>query len=355
LDGETLRRILERLATAARNTDDGLGPLTPEVIRRAFVAICGYEPDEQANLLLQRLPGLGVYRSEDATRAFIDAGLAEVCRARDVVSFILDPYTKLEDRMWIELVSASSTVCGSISAERAARDLGDSNLIHGKLRAAIQALDRHPELRATRGDIFLVCLAAGLSIEDPLSIERLFLDECNIVFDANTSDVSSVRFTSCFFGTVELAPTCGVSFLPRFASCTFVRLDGRSSASDLPPTIFDHCDVEQYGGSVATLSAILGLPMTRGQRIMLSLLRKLFIQSLSGRVEGALVRGLDLPDRPYVADLLRLLLQFGYVIPPRGGEQIWLPNRKKLGQVRRILAAPANATDDLLKAAATIQ
>jgi hypothetical protein len=82
-------------------------------------------------------------------------------------------------------------------------------------------------------------------------------------------------------------------------------------------------------------------------------LRKLFVQSLGGRVEGALVRGLDLPDRPYVREALGILEQEALVFSAsKSGDDLWLPNRKHLGRVRRILAAPSNSDDPVMKRAA---
>jgi hypothetical protein len=60
IDGPTVRRILERLATLARQSQSGLGPLSGEQIASAFLEVCGYQPDEKGSLLLQRLPGLGI-------------------------------------------------------------------------------------------------------------------------------------------------------------------------------------------------------------------------------------------------------------------------------------------------------
>ena len=52
IDGQTVRRILERLATLARQSQSGLGPPSPEKISSAFAEICGYQPDEKRSLLL---------------------------------------------------------------------------------------------------------------------------------------------------------------------------------------------------------------------------------------------------------------------------------------------------------------
>ena len=75
IDSPTVRRILEKLATKARSSPDGLGPLTSEDIIEGFRAVCGYPPDARGMLLLQRLPGLGIDQGEAETRRFIDVSL----------------------------------------------------------------------------------------------------------------------------------------------------------------------------------------------------------------------------------------------------------------------------------------
>ncbi len=81
IDGSTVRNILERLATIARGTDDGVGPLDAASLRTAFTEVCLYEPDEGSYQLLQRLPGLGVQDPADGTRRFIDAALVDAARS----------------------------------------------------------------------------------------------------------------------------------------------------------------------------------------------------------------------------------------------------------------------------------
>lgn len=93
VDGPTVRRILERLATIARRSTDGMGPLSIDDLKDAFHTVCGYLPDEGSYQLLQRLPGLGVQDPADGSRHFIDTSLADTARAGDVVSFVHDPYT----------------------------------------------------------------------------------------------------------------------------------------------------------------------------------------------------------------------------------------------------------------------
>jgi hypothetical protein len=59
IDPGTVRRLIEHVATLARSSTDGLGPLLPDQISSAFSEVCGYPPDDRGAVLLQRLPGLG--------------------------------------------------------------------------------------------------------------------------------------------------------------------------------------------------------------------------------------------------------------------------------------------------------
>ena len=81
IDGPTVRRILERLATKARRAESGMGPLSSDQVVAAFSEICGHPPVEEELVLLQRLPGLGVASTSDRSRTFIDEDFADICRA----------------------------------------------------------------------------------------------------------------------------------------------------------------------------------------------------------------------------------------------------------------------------------
>ena len=92
IDGQTVRRILERLATFARQSQSGLGPLTQDRLMGAFKDVCGYQPDGKGLVLLQRLPGLGIDRAEEGTRVFLDEDFADICRAGDIYAYLFDPF-----------------------------------------------------------------------------------------------------------------------------------------------------------------------------------------------------------------------------------------------------------------------
>jgi hypothetical protein len=92
--------------------------------------------------------------------------------------------------------------------------------------------------------------------------------------------------------------------------------------------------------------------MSTGEKVLLITLRKLFVQSLSGRAESALYRGLDVDERRYVADVLRLLKRHELAVEySRGDGVIWLPVRKALNRVKEILRAPNQSSEEVVREA----
>ena len=351
LDGVTLRRILERLATVARSTNDGLGPITQQQIRAAYIQTCESEPDEQANLLLQRLPGLGVYRDEDDSRTFVDIELAEVCRARDITDFVLNPYGQLQDDGWKSSISLAATFSGQTAITRVSRNLQEQGqFATAKIEAALHASGTQREMGALRADI----AALAVEMSHPPTVETVIEGE---VFESYTltlphgdSDLSALIFRDCLFECIEIAGDADAQLLPKFQGCIFLLVRGRTCEADLPGARFDsRCTYEKFADSAETQAAILSSSFTRGEKLIFTILRKLFLQSLSGRADSALYRGLDLNDRQLVPDAIKLLQQHGLlVLYSRGDGNVWVPVRKEIARARRILSAPATCGDQVI-------
>lgn len=348
LDGETLRKILERLSTIARATTDGLGPLTQQQIRNAYIQICESEPDEQANLLLQRLPGLGVYRDEDDSRTFVDQELAEVCRARDITDFLVNPYGLLQDEGWRSIIGLASSFVGQTAITRVCRNLKKiEGFAISAIDSAFSATNGLKDLGGLRADIAAACLEFPYSPKVITCIEGEIFENYSFACGELDYDFSSFTFRDCIVESVELLDASQDKLLPKFQSCVFLLVKGRSGEADMPADKFDsNCTFESFSDSSSTQSAILSSALTRGEKMVLTIIRKLFVQSLSGRAESALFRGLDLNDRQLVPDAIKLLQQQGLImLYNRGDGNVWVPVRKEINRARRILATP-NACDD---------
>jgi hypothetical protein len=353
LEGQALRRILERLATLARGTPDGLGPLSPAQIRGVFLQIHGTEPDEQANLILQRLPGLGVYRNEEDSRAFIDSELAGVCRARDLFEFVVNPYGMLQDDGWMHAMQGVTSTIGDAAIQRVARDLiGKPEFVKGSLEAPIAALGQI-ECKTLAADVIATCISVGYSPEHKIFVDDVFFEGFALTLSEQSPDLSNVEFRNCYFETLEFDGSPNESRLPILNSCVVSVVHGRAGHDDLPRTFADRSnEFEQFRDATRTQAEILSSPLTKGEKIVLAILRKLFVQSLSGRAESALSRGLDLNDRQLVPSAIRLIQQHGFAsIYNRGDGNVWIPERKHIGRARRMLSSPSNCGEALLQAA----
>lgn len=83
------------------------------------------------------------------------------------------------------------------------------------------------------------------------------------------------------------------------------------SKEDLPSEVFDDdCDFEEFSDA-RTNADIFELQLPEGTKVLLTVLKKLFMQRGSGRRESAFTRGLDHRARRLVPDVLDLIKRKG--------------------------------------------
>jgi hypothetical protein len=153
ISGDNIRRILESLATIARATPSGLGPLSPRDIETAFQEECGFAPTDEALVVLRRLPGLCRDTSvEEDARCFVDMEWADVCRSGDLVRYCADPYPE----EGVRRLSSAKTPIGEVGISVASKKLAVQSFNGGKLAAAISAFGKHGGKAATFADLFSI-------------------------------------------------------------------------------------------------------------------------------------------------------------------------------------------------------
>jgi hypothetical protein len=344
IDSFTVRRLIERVATAARSSADGLGPLSADTVIDCFKAVCGYPPDDRGAVLIQRLPGLGRANVEDGSRVLIDHDYAEAARSGDVFQFI--PYeTALDCKDW----------------QSALRDLGAEIVAYrgqlsgcgtGKVTAALNVANEKQQGDTLTSDILLAKLYMG----GETAVERLFLREIimdSLPLDEFDCDLSLIELQDSVVSTLELGPEAPAQLLPLFRRCHFGIIRGRTGPRDLPAGRFIDCTFGDFENAADTTKAILNLPLPMSTKVLLTILKKLFAQAGSGRRESALVRGLDVRARELVPEVLDLLRRSGFASRSRqGAVTVWLPTRTS-GIRRRALAmlgSPSSSPDPLLEA-----
>jgi hypothetical protein len=172
------------------------------------------------------------------------------------------------------------------------------------------------------------------------------------------SDCSNLEFYDCYFSKIGLDTDLQKTHLPRFRMCYVDEVDGRSSVKDLPEGVFDgDCIFDKFSQAPITTDAIGGMDLPIGSRVLLTVLKKLYLQSGSGRKENALHRGLDHHGRRLVPPVLRLLQSEGLTWPYRRaglGMTVWTPDRAQMARVAKVITSPHTCGDSLLVKASNL-
>ncbi|MBW5250093.1 NACHT domain-containing protein [Streptomyces sp. P01-B04] len=346
VDGFTIRKVLERLATQARRSADGLGPISQEELTSVFHSVCGYAPDEGSYQLLQRLPGLGAMDSVDGSRRFVDVSLVDAARAGDVVACILEPNT---DSPLLEMtgsIACLDEVGVDVAAVRLEEESAASS---GRAYSSANAFQRRGVSDAVIADIIRVSARLWPEEESrtPISVHEVEFRSFSLSADAKGYDWLS--FHDCVIQELDLTDHDGYA-LPHFQNCLIGQMVGVASWSALQDGRFVECEVAQFDAQMSTAKGILALKTTPMNKVMLTILKKVYAQRGTGRKESALFRGLDTKHRELVPDALQRLTAEGLITSARSSStRLCLPVRGAASRVRRILQAPQSSSDSILE------
>lgn len=345
-----VRRLIESLATIARRTNRGRGPLSEQDIIQAFSDLRGYAPDARGQQLLLRLPGLGATDQGDGSREFIDEDFVTAAAAGDLVRYIKDPYT-YEISSAVEWQSVLDPLGHGVSAHRCRLDHIDARRLSD---AAYWSSKSDGKSTLCADLVEILKELPGNYSSAPIRIQDAVFDGMTI--GQAEMDHSRISYDDCYFRAIGIESGVTLSAMPRFRSCYIRVIEGRASSDDLPPGVFDAtCVIERYGNSSETGAAILALDLPLGVRVTLAILEKLYLQPGSGRKDSALRRGLDQRSRMLVSDVLQLLQQEQLILrSSSSAEPVWLPVRSEGARIRKIVSAPS-APNPLLDKAAAIQ
>jgi hypothetical protein len=175
LGGQTdqVRVFVDRLATRARATATGRGPISAQEMTDLFRQVFPASPDEAAQQLLLRMAGLTVSRSSPAAvvavppdqedaREFVDSDLVDAARAGDVVRFIKFGYDEQLNRLFSD--RNCDTAMGDLGVEIAALKL--QPLSEGQAGAALKLAAEVLEAPALALDIVRVMQHLGVNAVD---------------------------------------------------------------------------------------------------------------------------------------------------------------------------------------------
>lgn len=342
IDSGNVLTFLERLASIARRTSDGLGSFSELDLSSAFEEACGFPPDDSARVLISRLPALASVAAESGRRRFIDPDIADAARAGDLFRFINAPH----DPIILKTLKDAQCSMGNNGLERLSYLAEGQRLQQAKIEiAAEQASNARNSIAAL--DVL------QLMMEWSLDYRRQRIDVSDVQFnsmsfDDEIPDFSRVTFVECIIENLFLSPRLPVDRLPRFERCLIGSLDG-VARGELPPDAFHDCEVQEVSNALARNAAILDTDLPLAVKVLLTTLNKLFNQAGSGRKENAFYRGLEPRGRELVPQVLTIVAGAGFASPTRIRNQtIWFPRRDKIRRVTEMIEHPNTSKDPLI-------
>jgi Predicted NTPase (NACHT family) len=340
LEVQELRRIYGRIGTFARKKADPRGPISFLDCRQAFLDILEVEPEERNVTALLRLPGLSgsgptegqTGSVERGSRWFIEKDFADAVSSEDLYRFLNDPYG-FDLRAFQGVQNPASDLMIDSAVER----VTEINL-KGSL---LKCLDRAHEEKSNPVlyDIFKIFSRHSLDLSK--NTIRICQMEINILeVECSNQDYSCFVFDNCYISHVRLFSDACRS--PRFVDCqieSFLTSATRSELED-EGILFDSY-LEEFNSIPIESDDEEFNSLTITRRIRCSLFDKIFIQSKSGRIEGALYRGFPESARKRIQDQVEFMIGKGWIFERRiGGQTIYYPVRGFTDLARRYLADP---------------
>lgn len=343
LDQSGVRRIVERLATLARRTSSGLGPLSFEDHVEVFRDLQGYLPDERAYIVLQRLPGLRVSDSHTNTREFIDDDMVDAARAGDVMRWVLE----CQRGDIPEHLSNWQALMGSTGEAVLLRQMDAFGVNLKSLDTALQRTGARADLEGLRGDLVKTMLATGLAPSRPVTLANLHIS--NLVISGEC-DASPVRLDQCIIDCLQLTDASDVALMPSLVDCSVGEVVGVSAIDDFARTKFPNTQFGEFSTMTDNAASILRLDLPDYALVAMTVLKKVFMQAGHSRKDSAFYRGgLTTRQRELVPKVLADLQSRGAIRMLRlRGDTQWVANRALSQRVKKILESPLSTDDPLV-------
>ena len=262
-----------------------------------------------------------------------------------MIAFIEDPYSQN-----INCFRSAECGLGSIGVGLCIEKTKEHATL-GKLMAALSKAADTEGVSLLLLDLVRIVIERGARFEHNVKISDILIPSLEL--HPGIGDCSNLIFQDCYFSRLDLDTELSVQLMPRFKACYFVQIDGRASQADLPKDIFNAtCEFENFSEAPETTNAISAMDLPVSEKVLLTILKKIFVQSGSGRKENALLRGLDHNSRRLVPPILRLLQSEGMISQYRRGGvnmTIWVPDRGQRARVAKLIESPRTCGDTLLK------
>ena len=335
-----IRRVLEGLACLVRGVPSGMRPITGFDLAQVYRAQTGSIAGEAVLMQLQRLPGLTPREQDPAGRSFVDTDMLAALQGGAVARAVIDNASRLADTEWL----IGLTRDGVRMAAHVLRTNGYKPMTVLATARTFSKQVGNKLVRQLVADLVEVVL--GLSDEDE-EIDFLGLEvkeACFVDLDLEDRVVRRLVIRECTIEELRVGPTLKQSTVT-FDGCLIGRVVGVPTKEGLPDALFRECVFDLFDDT-STNAAVLRLPIPDALKVLMTVLRKLYLQAGGGRKLHGLRRGLPSGRmQSLVKRIVEILETEGLVVV---SQEVVHPVRKYTTRVHRILGAGRLADDPLV-------
>ncbi|MCQ2004419.1 NACHT domain-containing protein [Rhizobium sp. NRK18] len=355
---EDLFDLYGELAITARKRNDGTGPIDLNDIVNAYRHLFKDEPTGSALGQLMRMPGLvptdavnlshnnstlnDLYNVTDLNKIqqkrFINRELVDIASGRYLGKFI-----QTSNRDIIKnYVGVKSTISES--------GLGTITKISHEANHIpyfISEINSQNTENYAQIDLISCLIYNNFPYTNKsLTIDDLHIDYLN--FSEDSYNYSKFRFANCYIETFEMSINTSVANRPNFENCIFGNLyiDCEESKFDekiLNGLGFFNCSVEYFHFQRFNTNSYLLSDLSEEASLLASIFQKTYRQSMTGRLEKAILSGIKNHQTMTVHELLEKLQHNHFLTRERvDNENRWRPLKDKLDVVNEFLSSPSD-------------
>ena len=341
MDPDTIRRVLEALASKVRTSSSGTRPITGIDLAQVYRSLTGAAAGEAVIMQLQRLPGLTPRERDPTARSFVDSDMLAALQGGAVARAVVEGKSPADHAEW----STGLTTDGVRMAAHMLRKDGctAATVLTTAARMSKQAIP------GVSNQYVADCAAIALELSaERREINCRGLEVTDSHFDAIDVEeraIVGLGIRNCIIDVVRVGDALKKSTVV-FDGCVIERVEGVPAQEGLPEQTFRKCEI--YGfDDASTNAAVLRLALPAGVKVLLTVLRKLYLQAGGGRKMSALKRGLPSDQMQRMVDKVVEALESEGIVGV--SSEVVHPIRKCTTRVHGILAAGGLAEDTVVE------
>jgi hypothetical protein len=327
IDPASVRDVLTNLARCTRSSDRELGRLTPKDVNQAYEDATGAAPDESGQQMLSRLCTLGRIEPESPDRQFVDPYIVQLLFAENLANDISNRDFEILQETW----------------RQALKEIGIYFLaqwidIYFMRPDAILMIEREASPKNSQA---LAELVAALSLieGEALEFNNVKIQDAEIsILSLGNTEIKGLYFSESMFGKI-IFESCKISSTSNFKieKSDIYIATGLTSQSGLPTWV---CDTKvQMPQSASNAARIKSSNLPPSQKLLLSIVQKIFFQRGGGRKESSLYKGGfgQQFDRKIIDQILSILVNDGFIEKSKDTSGfIYNPKREYTPRMRAI-------------------